>query len=428
MHGSLRVLLMSHGLSPESVGGVEQHVAGLARALAGAGHEVAVYCRTGREGPAGSHIDESLDGIPVTRVVYRYEGLDSLRALYHSPLLEDSLRRWLQGRRFDVAHVHHLTGLSTGSLQVLAEAGIPAVLTLHDYWLVCPRGQMWHRLGERCERVEPVRCGDCLQPTFAAWLPASEAAHRVAELHADARATLAAASCLVVPSRRVLPPFEQLGLPPGKVFVVENGIDSEALALLPPARRLPGPLRVGYLGTLLPSKGLDVLVEALRLLPAGLARLEVHGNAVPYHGDEGFLTRTLARLQPGDSVRYHGPYQTGELPRILSGIDVLVVPALWHEAFGLTVREALAAGRPAIVSRVGGLQDAIEDGIDGYVVEPGDPRAIADRLADLARSPSLLEELASRTRRRIRSFSAMASDLVDVYRSARELDRSATRP
>lgn len=419
----MRVLLITHGLPPESVGGVEQHVDGLARALADAGHDVHVYAKTGRAGPdPGTAIEETDGQTPyrVTRFVYRYEGLDGLRSLYAVPVLDEALRGFLADRTFDVAHVHHLTGVSTGALAVLREAGIPTVLTLHDYWLLCPRGQMWDRHGRVTETISPAGCAACLRPTFGRWIPAGEEGEAaVADLHELAKETLSVPDALVAPSARAIPPFAAFGVEESRVRVVENGVDTTALRQLPlPDFDPDRPLRVGYLGTLIPSKGLDVLVRAMQRLPAGRAELRIHGNVVPYHGDAGFLTRAFQSLSPNDRIAYLGPYQTGDLPRILAGIDVLVAPALWHEAFGLTVREALAAGRPTVVSRIGGLQDALVDGVHGRIVPPGDVEALAEALAGMAADRGALRRMAEACRADapVRGFAEMAADLLDVYR------------
>ncbi|MCA8952212.1 MAG: glycosyltransferase, partial [Planctomycetes bacterium] len=160
---------------------------------------------------------------------------------------------------------------------------------------------------------------------------------------------------------------------------------------------------------------LHVALDALQALPPGTATLTIHGNAVPYHGDESYLNRCFQRLRPGDRVSYHGPYGLDELPALFAGIDVLVAPALWHEAFGLTVREALAAGRPVLVSRVGGLQDAVEDGEQGFVLPPGDVAAWSAAIGRLAGDRALLAAMARRARTRARSFADMARELLAVY-------------
>lgn len=420
---SLRILLVCHGLAPESVGGVEQHVDGLARALVAAGHKVHVLCKTGRAGPDQGQLRTDPPGpYAVTRVVYRYEGLSTLRSLYESPVIDAAVERFLDSvGPFDIAHVHHLTGLSVNLLEAFERRGIAVAITLHDYWMMCPRGQMWHRDGSCCRTLAPEVCADCLRPTFGAWVPAGDEGTRItAAIHERARAVLARPALRIVPSARALPAFEALGIGGDLFRVVENAVDTEALSRLAPPAAEPGrPLRVGYLGTLIPSKGLDVLVRALRRVSAGGDELElhIHGNAVPYHGDESYLTRVFAALNPTDRVTYYGPYQTGDLPAILSELDVVAAPALWQEAFGLTVREAIAAARPVVVSAIGGLQDAVRDGLDGFRVPPGDVGALSEILRQLAqdRGRVVAAATACRTGGRTRSFAEMAAELADLY-------------
>ncbi len=421
--GPMKILLVAHGLPPESVGGVEQHVEGLALALVEQGHDVTIYARTARDGEQGTVVEEAAWGCRVFRVVYRHEGLTGMADLYRSKLLDTAFKSFLgeqlqQGLRFDVAHVHHLTGISVGILEHLQAANIPVAITLHDYWLMCPRGQMWHRREEPCERVEPGRCAGCLQPTYPDWLPDQDAEARVAAVHQQARDTLAQAGLLITPSARTIPFFARLGVDPGRFRVVENGVDTDALAAVPPPSA-QGPLRIGYLGTLIPSKGLHVLVEAFLWLWQELGdgcRLDVHGNWVPYHGDDSYLDRVFGDLPEAAPIHYHGPYSTQDLPRILAAVDVVVAPALWEEAFGLTVREAMAAGRAVICSRIGGLQDAVEDGVQGFRVPPGDPAALGQKLRQLALDRQRLLQMAAAGRHQRRGFAAMARELTGHYR------------
>lgn len=413
----MRILLVSHGLPPESVGGVEQHVAGLARELAARGQRVHVYTRTGRSGAPGQLVRERTDAGPVTRVIYRYEDVRCLEDLHGTPVLDEAFARFLESETFDVAHVHHLTGISSAVLRRLSEAGVPTALTLHDYWTICPRGQMWHREERMCPAVDPAACSACLEETFAGWLAGGTTPEAVAAHHRHALEILNAADALVVPSARAIPPFAALGVAAERFEVVENAVDTGALGrLAPPAGRAGAPLRVGYLGTLIPSKGLHVAVEALDLLPRNSALLQIWGNTVPYHGDRSYLMRVFSGLRPDAAVSYHGPYSQARLPSILAGLDVVVVPALWAEAFGLTAREALAAARPVVVSRIGGLQDAVENGVEGFCVPPGDPAALAEALGRLATDRDLLARMAAAARRRVRGFPAMAEDLLGIYR------------
>lgn len=420
----MRILLVSHGLPPDSVGGVEQHVDGLARALVAAGHSVEVFARGHLPGTRqGEWTTLPGDNPRVHRVAYRWENVHTLADIYRSEPMPAAMQRFLAdraaaGTHFDVAHVHHLTGLGLDSLQELRAAGVPTVLTLHDYWLFCPRGQMFHHRGDACTTAELSRCGECLQATFPWWLAADDRQAKVARVHADALQALALPQRLVVPSARAIPPFVALGVPADRFVVVENGVDTERLQRLPPPATGPGPLRIGYFGTVMPSKGLHVLLDAMAALPRGAATLRIHGNVVPYHGDESYATRCFQRLQPGSGVQYCGPYGLGELPELMAEIDVLAAPALWHEAFGLTVREALAAGRPVLVSRMGGLQDAVADGVAGRVLPPGDVASWTAALQQMATDRRLVARMAGAARPLARGFAAMAADLATVYAEA----------
>lgn len=429
---SIRVLQVTHSYPPVGVGGVEQHVEGLTAALLGAGHAVTIYTRDGGDGVEGEVRLDTATAPAMGSVRYRYGDVKAFAGLYRSTALDAAfdtfLREAQSTHRFDVAHVHHLTGLSVGVLERLRAARIPTVMTLHDYWMLCARGQMWHRRGELCATIEASRCAECLGTPFG-YLLGTDPVASVRAQHRDALHLLGLPDALVVPSARAIPPFAAAGVDPARIKVVENAVDTAALAAVPALRRRPREqsLRVGYLGTVIPSKGLDVLVAACQRLPEGAVSLHVHGNVVPYHGDEGFLTRTLGQLRPSDKFTFHGPYRTGDLPRILAGLDCLVAPARWAEAYGLTPREALAAGRPVIVSRIGGLQDAVSHGIDGLVVAPGDPAELAAALTRLLIEPELGLLLAAAGRKRPRGFDVLAKDLLTVYRSIAKLDRSGTR-
>ena len=416
----MRILLLSHGLPPDSVGGVEQHVSGLAAALVELGHDVDIFTRGDLPQRPQGAFEQAVTGNPaVWRAAYRWEGVDSLDALYQCEPMADATARFLSERasagvRYDVAHVHHLTGMSVESLHRISAAGVPTLLTLHDYWLISPCGQLFFHEGPLEQRADPEQTCAVLTRLFPGWMK-EDPRGAVARMQERSLAALAAPARLIVPSARAIPAFTGLGVERDRFTVVENGVDTRRLEQLAPPAGGPGPLRVGYFGTLIPSKGLDVLIRAVQQLPPGMVELHVHGNAVPYHGDESYLTKCFQKLQPGSSVTYHGPYSLDEMPGRMATIDLLAAPALWHEAFGLTVREALAAARPVLVSRVGGLQDAVEDGIQGRVLPPGDVSAWAGAIQELADDRNQLLRMVSRCRERARGLAEMAGELAAIY-------------
>ena len=138
----MRILYVTAGYPPESLGGVELHVAGLARAAATMGDEPCVLARSGRPGLGHLDVlDEEVDGVPVTRLGNTFEDATSFERLYDHDGLADAVAAQVRRLAPDVVHVHHLTCLSVGVVERCRALGVPVVMTLHDFWMGCPRGQ-----------------------------------------------------------------------------------------------------------------------------------------------------------------------------------------------------------------------------------------------------------------------------------------------
>lgn len=144
------------------------------------------------------------------------------------------------------------------------------------------------------------------------------------------------------------------------------------------AAELPPPLRLVAVGRLSPEKGFSVLLDALAQLDD--VELDLFGDG-PLRGE----LRAQA-VRSGARVRFHGARPRREIAAALAGSHALVVPSL-REGLGLVALEALAASRPVVASRVGGLVETVADGVDGILVAPGDPDALAGALRKLPLPP-----------------------------------------
>jgi glycosyltransferase involved in cell wall biosynthesis len=367
---------------------------------------------------------------------------------------------WLAAEQPDLVHVHHATGFGLGLLVVARSLGVPVVMTLHDYWALCPRGQMLHVAGEVCAGLEPHRCGACLRMSFPHLMPTTGARHLgpfdsvdaegvatpeperldltdVADpdaLVADRRTGFAlecllAADLLVTPSRRTAEIFATIGAGVGlgreRIEVVENGIDVDGLATevarlraARPADQAGAAVRLGIVGSVLPSKGVLELAEvfaAARLqgLLEGL-ELHVHGNLPPYHGDSSYVESLteLAGEVPG--LVLHGAFAHGGLAEVLAGLDGVAAPSCWEEVYGLTVREARAAGLPVLVSDAGDLPGVTAGGRAGRTVPRGDAAAWHAALADFLEDAEQRAAWAAHAVRP-RSAAEMTEQLLGLY-------------
>jgi glycosyltransferase involved in cell wall biosynthesis len=185
-----------------------------------------------------------------------------------------------------------------------------------------------------------------------------------------------------------------LGAHPENVSVIPMGANLDGIV-----RRVPNherTVRLLFVGRLVPKKGLSYLIEALRSLPQGLSwSLSIVGD--------GPLRESLEKCAQGLPIRFVGAQNRDQLRRSYKNSDVLVTPSVPAESGdqdGLPVAmlEAMCAGLPVVASRLPGIDEVVEDSINGFLVEPANPAAIRDALALLIRDPELLERLGKNAR------------------------------
>jgi glycosyltransferase involved in cell wall biosynthesis len=188
--------------------------------------------------------------------------------------------------------------------------------------------------------------------------------------------------------------------------------------LQPEPRPHGGGLRLGYIGSLLRHKGVDLMLRAFQRLETTGAELMIHGFELPNTP----YSQMLHKLGGADRrVHFVGQYSVSDLPGILNQLDILLIPALWHETFSFVTREAVLAGLPVIASRMGGIPEIIEDGVNGILLPPGDLDAWVNALRHIVDNPDSIaafHRAQLERRSRIKSMSEHAAELVQLYKQA----------
>ena len=174
------------------------------------------------------------------------------------------------------------------------------------------------------------------------------------------------------------------------------------------------------------SKGPAVLLEAFNRLPRGAASLTLYGPHAAYHGDESYRARLESFLSNPD-VRLAGQVGHRSAPQALSEIDVLVVPSIWPENSPLVIREAFLAGVPVVASRIGGIPEIVEDGVNGFLFGPGDVPDLHRLMLRLIETPSLLAGLSGNCPRFARSRTTSHRPAASTRRSSIAVRPSSRR-
>lgn len=305
--------------------------------------------------------------------------VDIARFLYSRPAARQ-MRRLLADEQPDLAHLHIYYGQLTGSiLKPLADAGVPIVQTLHDFKLVCPVYSLLSH-GKICEA--------CQGKHF--WRAATRRCNR----GSLARSVLSAAETYVTHWLGAIDRFDhfitvsdfqrrkciELGVPAEKMTTVHNFADPTQFE---PAQR-PGDYLL-YFGRIEQLKGIYTLLAAAERLPE--VPLWIVGT-----GDAEQHVAELIRQRGLNHVRLLGFKGGAELHELIRNSVATLLPSEGYDNCPMSVLESLALARPVIGSRIGGIPELVRDGVDGYLVPPGDAEALADRMQTLARDP---EEAAS---------------------------------
>src|SRR5262245_26224128 len=168
----MRVLVVVHGFPPHGQGGSEIYVHEHARALARVGDQVQVLTREADPArPEYSVRHEERAGLKIAWINNTFRAVRSFDESYRNPRIAAIAETLIDAHRPEVAHIHHLTSLSTGIVTALAARRIPSLVTLHDYWLMCHRGQLLNLRYERCEGPGLTGCDACIASAEAPPIP-----------------------------------------------------------------------------------------------------------------------------------------------------------------------------------------------------------------------------------------------------------------
>lgn len=368
----MRILIANW--SCRRAGGTETYLGRIMTRLAGRGHDVG-FCFEVDE-PYGRPLIPLPDG--VLRVPLRP---DMPRAL-------ETLRSW----RPDIIYAH-------GFLEPDEEAAVlelaPAVFAAHSYYGTCISGEKTHkfpiirpctrRFGAACLALYfPRRCGGFSPLTMAT----------AYERQRRRLALLQRYGCVVTVSAHMSAEFLRHGVAGGRVFTLPHyGADEDHVVEALPGRLSPGaPFRMTFVGRMDRLKGGRVLLAALPRVHAESGRalqLTFAGDG-PVRKSWQRHARRLSSQVPGISVEFTGWLQKDALTARLAATDVVVMPSVWPEPFGLVGPEANCQGVPVVAFATGGIPEWLHDGVNGYLA-PGDPPTADGLGAALIRSIRSLE-------------------------------------
>jgi glycosyltransferase involved in cell wall biosynthesis len=392
----MRILHLNALYPPNIRGGAERFVATLAREQAKRGHQVAVATLARHAEPPRME-----DGVLVHRIghgnLYWFEDWEKYPAPYRyankclsnwNPITLGRVRKIIASFQPDVVNSHCMLSFAVDSWKAATERDIPVVHTLHEFNLVC-RNTNAFRNGHMCDTM----CAACRINEPKRWLSRHVSSvvgvsNDVLQRHID----FGFFRHIPADRRTVIWSMPPIGGNPR------------------PQRPTDAPLTIGFIGRIVPEKGLEILFDALEKLPTTGWRLLIAGKVYPPLDVKALQARVAAL-----PIEWLGVVPATDF---YSQIDLLVVPAIWADPGPLVVHEAFVNGIPVVGARIGGISDFIEEDVTGWLYPHLDAAALAAILTERVRTGrvALPSQAAFESFRRKTTPEGVAERYEDFYR------------
>jgi len=309
----------------------------------------------------------------------------AFRCVY-SPAAYRTVSGQIRSFRPDLVHIHNFfPRLSPAAHYACRHARVPVVQTLQNFRLLCP-GATLCRDGRPCDRCRdkafawPAIIHRCYR--HSRW--GSLAVAGMNFVHRRLQTWQKTVSLLIAPSQAVREQFVAAGFASSGIAVKPNFAGDD-----PGIGSGEGGFAL-FAGRLSPEKGIETLLDAWQRVPPGRV-LRIAGD-----GPLSALVQKAAASFRG--IEWLGAQPHGEILRLMRDAAVLIFPSLWYEGFPLTLAEAVSTGLPVIGSRLGAIAEIVTEAKTGLLFPPGDPAALAERIAWAFDHPQQLLEMRGRAR------------------------------
>jgi glycosyltransferase involved in cell wall biosynthesis/MoaA/NifB/PqqE/SkfB family radical SAM enzyme len=402
----MKILQVIHGYPMRYNAGSEVYTQTLCHGLADR-HEVHVFTREEDSFAADGRLRRERDADD-PRITLHVVNNPRNKDRYRDVVIDQRFAEVLDFVRPDAVHVGHLNHLSTSLLLEAAAREIPIVYTLHDYWVMCPRGQFMQMFPEdpenlwaACDGQEDRKCAERCYARYFSGAPGEREADIeywsgwVGRRMRHLREMAELVDVFIAPARYLHDRYrDAFGLPERKLVYLDYGFD---LSRLPARIRTPGePFTFGYIGTHIPAKGIHDLIRAFGDL-TGQPTLRIWGRN---RGQDTEALVDIARRLPGDAagrVEWRPEYRNQDIVRdVFNRVDAIVVPSVWAENSPLVIHEAQQARVPVITADAGGMAEYVRHEVNGLLFEHRSRRSLTSQMQRFVDAPDFARRLGER--------------------------------
>lgn len=379
---------MVHQFFPLWYTGTERFVLNLAKQFQRMGHFVEVLTYGWKD-------DSNFvpyEGILVKH--YRYEGIpviaikhqktyseESFSFRIFDECLEPALASIIVKENYDIVHVAHPFRCGSSCMHVAYNKRIPVLLTLTDFWTICPNIIAVTKNGQLCCSPEGgKKCiTECFQNTDK-----ESIVKRVEDIH-----QMFGMANYCTTSTHFLKRIIHSNYPLCKMNVIRFGKNYSDIRKNSRVYSKDSQITVGFLSTLQPHKGAHILINAFNKVQQNNISLKIYGH----YFDHQEYYQSLKKLASQKKILFCDAYRYEDFQQILDELDIVIVPSIWWENSPLVLLRSLAHKVPVIVSDLEGMTEIIKDGKNGFVFNVGNADSLAKVLEKIGQDPTILNTI-----------------------------------
>ncbi len=397
---AVKVLKVIHGYPPYYMAGSEVYTANFCNEISKK-VDLSIFTRIEDEFTKPYNCSESREnGIRIIRVNKPSRDY-TFRSKYQDIRMAKIFKHYLDEIDPDVVHIGHLSHLTIQIINIIHKKNIPIVFTLHDFWMMCIRGQLIKDDFGLCEATSIKKCKECNMKYFTSKVEAEQEIKIWLKTLSEVNQKI---DIFIAPSQFLRNKYIEYGIPAEKIIHMDYGFDKESIKS--GFKTVSDKIRFGYLGRVIPVKGIALLIESFNEIDHSIAELNIYGklpNSANYLKNRGSNT----------AIHFKGGYSYKEISNVLSEIDVLVVPSIWYENSPLVIHEAFMAKIPIIASNIGGISELVIHKKNGLLVEPRNITDLIEKMNIFIDTPELIESYSQETY--VRSIQEDVEEIEKLY-------------
>lgn len=455
----LKILYIGFGLDPFTKGGAVLYQQQIMEAITRKGIKVSVFLSAPRY---------TLSNNPFLKTWHK-NGIKFIE-LYNPPCklgvqndplvqcshlaIEEMTKKILKEEKPDIVHIHELQLHPASIINIIAEAGIKSVKTIHNYYDICPQRDLFYRGQKYCTFFPSVEhCAECMSvkpikkrnnlsflikevKNFVKYFISKKIINKyravrfadkiIKKSNKEYNASVAPMYSnekynyrqkFFVEMLNKLDAIHCSSYRPGEIFSVAGVLKNKIIPISLSTENIknikPKPLRdncypvvFGYIGGTAIQKGFNVLVEAFSKLDQKKAKLIIW-NAKTKQMPPTHKNTNL-------NIEIHQSYNLEEINHIFEKIDIGVVPSIWEESFALIGPEFLSAKIPVIGSKIGGIPEWLKNEENGFFVRPGDASDLAEKMNLFVQNPLLISQF-QRQIKPWKKFEQHIDEIISLY-------------